>query len=480
MIRAREQLWMNKIKLGEICASAVKLHVWAWLGSAVLLGCGGTYESATRDDLGVAARQLDLEPIEASEPESAPTFDGSLSTYLAYSLNKSPEARAAFQRWRAAMLRISRARRLPEPKITYGYFIRSVETRVGPQRQRFGLKQAFPWPTKLTAGADAASLTARAAQRHFEARLLTIKMRVANAYWYLWLIHEEHRLKAEHDIVLETLAGSVRGRVKVGAASLADLNQVELDVSRHHDHHGEHHEAARAASSELLATIGAAPSTETLEAKDEPESGLPTDDDEILRTSAHAHPRVEAFGFLSSASDARARAEGADRLPSFQIGLDYIQTDEASAPGVPGSGKDAVILGGGLSVPLWQGNYKDAERAARADAAAYRADRDTALQETDAELEDALSSIRDAERRIKLHEDTLIPQAETTFQSVLGSYQTGRSTVAAALLAQRDLLELRIGLAKARADHARAWARLEHVVGREVSASQMENRDGNE
>ena len=39
----------------------------------------------------------------------------------------------------------------------FGYFVRSVETRVGPQRARISLQQAFPWPTRLTAGSDAAS-----------------------------------------------------------------------------------------------------------------------------------------------------------------------------------------------------------------------------------------------------------------------------------------------------------------------------------
>ncbi|MFW2390426.1 MAG: TolC family protein, partial [Polyangiales bacterium] len=103
-----------------------------------------------------------------------------------------------------------------------------------------------------------------------------------------------------------------------------------------------------------------------------------------------------------------------------------------------------------------------------AEVAAHRADRDAALNAADADLEAALSAVRGAQRRIDLYRDTLIPQAETTFQSVLGGYQSGRSTVASALLAQRDLLELQLELAKSRARHARAWAVLEAVVGRSV------------
>jgi len=83
-------------------------------------------------------------------------------------------------------------------------------------------------------------------------------------------------------------------------------------------------------------------------------------------------------------------------------------------------------------------------------------------------------SIRDAHRRLRLYRDTLIPQAQSAYESVIGSYAVGRSGVAAALLAQRDLLELAVALVRARADHGVAWARLERVVGRPVEAANPE------
>jgi len=113
---------------------------------------------------------------------------------------------------------------------------------------------------------------------------------------------------------------------------------------------------------------------------------------------------------------------------------------------------------------------------ARAEGAAHRADRDAALYSADAQLQAAISAVRDAQRRIDLYRHTLIPQAETTFQSVLGGYQSGRSTVASALLVQRELLELQLELARSRAHHARAWAVLEAVAGRPVQPTDQGER----
>jgi cobalt-zinc-cadmium efflux system outer membrane protein len=442
--------------------------------AVAMVGCRGTYESATRDDLATAAKVV-VPSERPSASESEPVLDGTLNAYVAFALARSPELRASFERWRAATMRISRARRIPEPVIKYSYFVRSIETRVGPQNHKLSLMQSFPWPTALSAGADAASETARAAQRRFDAESLAVKQAVADAYWRLWLLQEEHHFKNEHDVVMETLAGTVRGRVRTGAASLSDLNQVELGIARHHDHHGAHREAQRVATADLARAIGAPVREHGLRATDTPFEGLPSTDDEALHAAARQHPRIEVAKLMASASDSKVRAENAERAPSLLAGLDWIVVGQGSTI-TQKSGQDAVIVTAGLSVPLWGPNYRDAMSAARAEGAAHRADRDAALQTADAQLTAAASAVRDAQRRINLYRHTLIPQAETTFQSVLGGYQSGRSTVVSALLAQKDLLELQLELARSRAQHARAWAVLEAVVGHPVEATEQGER----
>jgi outer membrane protein TolC len=129
-----------------------------------------------------------------------------------------------------------------------------------------------------------------------------------------------------------------------------------------------------------------------------------------------------------------------------------------------------------VSVPLWQGAYGDAQRASEADAAADRADGRRATHEALAELDEALAAVRDAERRVSLYGETLLSQAQSAYESVVGAYAVGRGSVAAVLLAERDLLEISLGLAQARADHGRAWARLESVVGRPVRAAPARTR----
>ncbi len=409
------------------------------------------------------------------EPKALPTLGGSLPEYLAYALSNSPETRAAFESWRAARLRISRASRLPEPSISFGYYLRSVETKVGPQRYKIGISQTFPWPSKLAASEDAAAEKAAAASLMVDANVLAVKRKVARAYWDLWLIHEQHALKAEHDVILEALAGAVRGRLQTGAATLAELSQVDLGIARHHDHRGQHELAARKASARLRAAVGAVGELQAgiLPIADAPLQGLPKTSEKALWAMSRRHPMVEKFSHLVASENHRVRVQKTDRYPRFKVGINLIGTGESSAL-VEDNGKDAVIVSAGLSVPLWGQSYSDSIAAARATSRSHAAMREAGLREAEAMLEASLADVKDAERRIVLYEKTLIPQAETVFQAVLGSYQIGRSTVAAVIIAQRDLIELRLQHAASRAQHAKAWASLEFVVAQELEVKKSQ------
>ena len=433
-----------------------------------IAACASAGERKAASEFSAARIQFKLKKT----PESVDfdgAFDGALASYVAFALEHSPEARASFEHWQASTLAIAKTRRLPAPSISFGAFIRRVETRVGAQRFKLSLSQTFPWPSKLTASADAAAARSLAARSRFRATMLLVRVRVASAYWRLWLIEQEHRLKSEHDTVLEALSAAVRGRLAANAATLADLNQIDLDIARHHDHRGAHHQASRKASAVLLAVLGVRNDGGKLTAVDQPLTSLPAAPDADLRKLARAHPQIETHGHLAQSAAQLAIAERAERRPRFRVGLDYIETAEAEMDDVPGSGKDPVIVSVGLSIPLWAGSYNDAEQAAKASARAFEATREAAERQAEAALEAALAQVRDAHRRIALFNQTLVPKAGSTLQAVLGSYQSGRATVAAVILAQRDLLELQLELARARAEHAIAWAQLEFVTGHELA-----------
>lgn len=436
----------------------------------IVAGCASAREAETRGALSNASSSRARAEPAFHDVNAAHTDDGSVAGYVAAAITHSPSLEAAFERWRAEVQRISKARRLPEPTISFSVFVQGIETRVGPQEGRISLQQAFPWPTSLSAGADAASSKAVAMQRLFEAEALTVTQTVHVSYWNLWQVRAVREVHRAHLAVVADLAQAVSARVSTGAASLADLQAVELTAARLRDRIAGMDEREHMAEAQLLAAVGdgrerfvgVATSDAPVDAVD---PVVPVDTDDDVVAAARVHPRVTSAGFLADGADAIAEVEGAQALPSFSIGADWFLIGEAQNPAVVDSGKDAFAVGGGVRVPLWQGSYADSVDAARADARAKRAEQRALADAAAADAISGLSSVRDAARRVTTTSNVLLPQAEDTYTSVLGSYAVGRNTAAEVLLAQRDVLDLRVDLAVARADYARAWATLERVTG---------------
>lgn len=441
--------------------------------TALVVGCASSGERQLRRDLQHVEGQLaplpSLAEPESVEPRPGPGggFEGSLEGYLAHAFAHSPALRASFEEWRAASMRPQQARRLPEPMLTFAGFVRAVETRVGPQRIKLGAMQWFPWPTKLTAGAEAAAREAEAAQRRFEAHALEVAAEVARAYWRLWAVQRVREVERDQVVILTSLSAQVRARVEVGGAELANLAQVDLAVSRARDRLAGLDEAERMAAAELVRAVGAPMDTPTPVSADVPPAFEPAQAPAALAAEAADHPRVLAMLSMSEASEERVREARADRFPRFGVGVDWIITaDSAAAMRPPDSGKDAVIVTGSLSVPLWQPSYGAKEDESRARASVFRARALDARNRVMAEVQTYAARVRDDARRATLYQTTLVPQAQGAFESVVSSYVVGRSSTAELLLAVKDLLELQRGLFEVQAQLAVDVAELERAVGR--------------
>lgn len=435
------------------------------LGAATLLllaGCAGRYETDTRRAL-----------HEATEAARAPVSDppaaggGSLASYVERALRGRPGLAATLERWRAATHRIDATRRLPEPMITYGFYASPVQTRVGPQRHRLSLRQTVPWPGGVSDAADAQSARARALQRRYEAGALAVRREVADAWWGLWHLRQSRAVLEEQATLVAALAESQRGRLEVGQGTVADLAQVELMQSRLADRIDGLAPQERRLEARLRAVTGLPPSRAVPTDGDAPPPERPDATWAALVEVASDHPRRTELSHRAEAARAQAGVEEARRLPRLTLGADWIETGPAAGP-VDGSGQDAVILSVGLSVPIFQDSYEGAQRAAEADARAFDAEGEEAARQIEAELQAALSRIDDSARRIHTRQDTLAPQAEAVYASMLGALADGRAPLAGVLLAIRDRLDIALSTLASHADHGRAWAQLEAVVGRPV------------
>lgn len=409
-------------------------------------------------------------PVEPTPRASIDTsFDGSLEGYLTHALANSPELRAAYEEWRAASFKPDQRRKWPDFQVSVAGFVRAVETRVGPQRLRVGAQQWFPWPTQLTKGPEAAAIAARAQGQQFEAEALEIAAEVIRAYWQVWAIQQSMAVEQEQVVTLEALSEQVRTKVEVGGADLADLAQVDLRLARTRDLLQGLQVKRRKAAAGLAEAVGVSPTVSLPVRADAPVMRVPAEDRADLIASALEHPRVEAMNIMSQSQEAEVAAARATLAPSFGLGVDWILTgDSPQMMPPPDSGKDAVVLTGMIKIPIDVHAKKAQQKEARARSAAYRSRAHATALSIEARIDQQLAELDDDLRRVRLYETTLLPQAHTAFEAVVGSYAAGRATVAELLIAQQSVLEIEEALLQARAEVATDLGQLERWVGRPI------------
>ena len=71
-------------------------------------------------------------------------FDRQLTELIVVLLRENAQLQSAGASWQSSVARTDQVKPLPDPTITYRYFVSRPETRVGPQAQAVQLKQAIP------------------------------------------------------------------------------------------------------------------------------------------------------------------------------------------------------------------------------------------------------------------------------------------------------------------------------------------------
>lgn len=411
-----------------------------------------------------------------AEDASAFADDVGLPDYLRYAALNNAGLRASFERWKAALERVPQADALPDPRFSYVYFIEEVETRVGPQRQRFGLAQTFPWIGTLRLREGAAAAEA-AAQQAYEKAKLSLFYRVEAAYYEYWYLWQALAVTKEHIRLVANLEGVARMRFKAGAAPHSAVIQAQVELGKLDDRVRTLEALQRPTVAKLNAALNrpvhlSLPWPDVLPAL----SGA-FSDEHVLQRFSDSNPDLRRLAQLVLKEDAGIRLARKNYYPDITLGVDYVDTGAAQNPDLADSGKDPIMAMASISLPLWYGKRRAAEREARHRKAAAEASRDDAGKRLEADLVLALYHFRDAERKIALYGDTLVSKAEQSLKVTKQGFEAGSTEFVSLIDAQRLLLEFQLAHRRAQADRGKWFAAIDALVGGDVERLASDDGD---
>ena len=407
----------------------------------------------------------------AQSPPHASNGDPTLAALIADALEGNPRVRAAVSAARAARARVPQAATLPNPMVAFTQHLRGPQTRVGPQTSGVALSQAFPWFGTLSDRRDIAEAEAELRGETHRVRAAEVVRQVKLAYYDLAYLDEALRITGEEEELLLHYEALAQARYSQGFGQQQAVLKLQAEVtrilSRRRDLARQRTDFEAALNT--LANRPVAAPIPTVEIRERPPARV--DDDERLRAAGlDTRPEVR---------EARLRIESEQRAvqlarrryrPDFSIGLAWGSVlDRRDDPGrndpPPDNGRDTYSLTLGASIPVFRSSYDAGVREAAASLdGAEEAYRD-AVDGMEFDVHSTAFRLTTIEEQLDLFERALLPQAEQALRATEEAYSAGVTGVLELLDSEAVLLDVRLGLARMRADYMKALADMERAIG---------------
>lgn len=390
-----------------------------------------------------------------------------LDDYLTYAALNNPGLRASFYRWKSELERSLAASSLPDPVLSYSYFIEHVETRVGPQNHRFSLKQAFPWFGTLGAKGTVALETAHAAYEEFRSAKLKLFYEVKKAYYDYYVLGREIEIAGANIELLEFWESVARAKYRAATGEHRDLIKAQVELGILEDRLLSLEKMKNPSVAALREALGLLDATDLPVPGEIPDIASSIDADTMKSDIIRNNPGLRAVAHLVSREQASVRLAGKKSLPTFMLGIDYIQTGDAADPAMIESGKDPWILSASVTLPIWFGKNRAARDQAKARLRMARHDHSNRRNALIALAERVVFEYEDASRKVELYQGGLIPKAEQSLNASYAAYRAGEADFLSVIDAQRLLIDFQLQLEYARARKATKLAEIEMLSGRE-------------
>jgi len=323
---------------------------------------------------------------------------------------------------------------------------------------KYTLLQTLPWFGKLGLKQDAAEQLAQASQSNVQVTWLDIAGRIKVLQAQRYFLHQSIKLNSELVELVTPLEQVAQVRYAGGLSPQQDAIRAQVELTRLQTELAAFNGAYAQANARLNALL-ARPAQLALAAP-QPLKGL---SEASKLDAATLAERVQRNNPQLFAEQARIRAAELskdltfkNRYPDFTLALVPTQRQNSIA-------EWGLMLE--LNIPLQQGTRRAQESQALAELEAVRARQEALANKLLGDLSDNLAGLLAAQDTEKLVANSLLPQAQLTFQAALAGYENGKLNFATLLDAQRQLSQARQSQLKAQLDAQVRLADIEKLLG---------------
>lgn len=382
--------------------------------------------------------------------------------YLKQAAENNPGLKAKYAAFEAAMQRVAQVNALPDPTLSFGYFISPVETRVGPQQAKIGLSQMFPWFGTLAAQESQASFIAEAKYQTFLNAKNELYYKVKAAWYPLYELNRVVFLQKENREILASYKQLSITSFKNGKGSMVDVVRVDIGI----DNIDTEIKLLETKKQPLLIHFN-----RLLNRPDTSEVVI-TDSLQISDLTANYrkdslihNPILKAYDFKLKSAQAQAEIAYKQGFPKFGVGIDYVIVGERKDVNIPDNGKNALMPMVSVSLPIFRKKYKAAEKEAQLVQTAITAEKEDFTNNLVSAYEMAWYEVDKAKQLIELYtKQTLNTKRAITL--LLSAYSNTGKDFEEILRMQQELLKYQIAEANAISSFYTALAQLDYLTAK--------------
>lgn len=457
-----KRLKMMKFKTNQVPHSPLERDDSAWIDRAMLsrgvLLCGIFLMSLVSMSW---AQQTDITQAPINE-------------YLQKAAQDNPALKVQYRQYLEALQEVPQVSSLPDPELSFGYFVNPIETRVGPQQMRFGISQMLPWFGTLNARSDAANERAKGAFQAFQDARNELFFNVQKQWYELYDIEQTIRILKENIEILTTFESLATQQYETDQVGQADVLRVQIekeDLKTRLELKKDDKRVALQAFNELLnrksGTFVSIPDSMD-------EKQIQPTKEEIQQWLLQRNPKLMEKEFQASSARRKIDAARKDGLPSLGFGVDYIVTGERDMA-LANNGQDALLAKASIQIPLFRKKYRAQTKQAHIQLRAVQDQQSATENRLLTKLEEAWRDYQDAQRRLRLYQDKQIQRTQQTIDILTEQYATSSTDFEELLRLQRKLLDYELARQQALVDQNTAVAHIEYLYGKHnVNAEEIE------
>lgn len=407
-------------------------------------------------------------PSAWAAPPIEPIPGRTVQSLLLLAKERNPELNSMRLEVDASAERVEPAGALPDPKLRVELMDITKSGEQNPtilparvESTRYTLMQEVPWFGKRDLKREIARQELAGASGRAAVVWADLSYRIKSNYAQLYFIHQNERLSREILALMARLEAVAQVRYASGLAAQQDVIRAQVEQSMlRNELFG-----IEAEKRQVQARINTALARHAGAPLAEPEQLRPLPTPASLAMAA-LEDRVSARNPLLLADEARIRgAESArdlalrNRYPDFSFGIAPNQYRNSIRQW------DLMIE---INIPLQQSSRRSQERETQAMLSAAQARKVATTNQVLSELAENLAAVESARQSASLIADSLLPQAEFTFEAALPGYENGKLDFATLLDAQRQIRQAKQNLIKAQTDAQMRLADVERLLGEEL------------